>query len=240
MMEHASDQTIYRSTNDERRGVMVKDLVKWKRNQVFQAVEASGLSPESFDWDDGGEDIYLRYLPSVACFVVCGDPGSYVLRFVAGDEPVVERTVYSWESLMTRIEQWLGDVKRDTETPDLWAEVRRQTELLAAVGDESVDNTPFTPSEQEGIARRLENFRTQVNDAHALSEQKLRDLESAIEYLVDASRRLGRKDWLLVFIGATATGLATAIPSDASRHIVLTLLASILRFFPGFPELGNG
>src|SRR5664279_4853628 len=108
MMEHASDQTIYRSTNDERRGVMVKDLVKWKRNQVFQAVEASGLSPESFDWDDGGEDICLRYLPSVAYFVFGGDPGSYVLRFVAGDEPVTERTVYSWESLMTRIEQWLG------------------------------------------------------------------------------------------------------------------------------------
>jgi hypothetical protein len=168
MMEHASDQTIYRSTNDERRGVMVKDLVKWKRNQVFQAVEASGLSPESFDWDDGGEDICLRYLPSVAYFVFGGDPGSYVLRFVAGDEPVTERTVYSWESLMTRIEQWLGDVKRDTETPDLWAELRRQTELLAAVGDESVDNTPFTPSEQEGIARRLEEFRTQVKDPYAL------------------------------------------------------------------------
>lgn len=97
----------------------MKTLEKWKRNKVYEAVQAAGLSPEGFLWDDGADDICFRHPSSEAYFVFGGNPGSYVTRYVAGDDASPELPVYSWQGLMRRVALWLAAVKRDTETPDL-------------------------------------------------------------------------------------------------------------------------
>jgi hypothetical protein len=220
----------------------MKTLVKWKKNAVFEAVQGAGLSPQGFFWDDGADDISLRHRSSGAYFVFAGDAGSYVTRYAAGDDPVSELPAYSWDRVMERVARWLAEVKRDTETPDLWDELRNQTDLLRGATAEALENTPFTADERDEIARQLNELRQYANVTYSLSELQLIDLDSKVDYLVDAAERLGRKDWLNACIGAIlAYLLAAAVPPDAAHHIFMTLLTSIAAFFGhGFPGLGSG
>jgi len=220
----------------------VKKLEKWKSNQVFEAVEAAGLNPTEFDWDDSTDDICLRHRWSEAYFFFIGAPGRYIARYAAGDERAVDVQKFSWEALMSSVGLWLSYIKRDVETPDLWAELQRETELLGDAWRDAVENAPFTPNERADVARQLQELRRYVQDAYSLSERQLSDLDSKIDFLVDAAARLGRKDWLVVFIGTMAGFVLVAVlPPDAARHIVLAFLSGISHWLGhGFRELGSG
>lgn len=220
----------------------MKNLPKWMSNAVFTAIQESGLGPEAFVWDDSADDICLRHRSSTAYFVFAGTYGKYVARYASGDDPVMELNSYSWDAHLDRFRRWVVAVKDDMETPDLWDELLRQTELVAGASDESLENTPFTPDERAEIARQLNELGQRAKAENSLSEAQSSDLESRLDYLVGAADRLGRKDWLNACIG-TLFGyfLAAALPPDASRHILLTLLNGIASLFGhGFHGLGPG
>jgi hypothetical protein len=143
---------------------------------------------------------------------------------------------------MQHVRSWLAAVKHDTETPDLWGDLLGQAELLASASDEAIENTLFTPDERDGIARRLNEFGEYVKVTYSLPEPQLVDLDSKLDYLVEAASRLGRKDWLLVCIGTLfAWLLAAALPPDVPRHLLQMLLSGITHFFGhGLPGLGPG
>ena len=220
----------------------MKDLPKWMRNDIFTAIQASGLGPEAFVWDDSADDICLRHRSSAAYFVFAGTYGKYVARYASGDDAVTELNAYSWPTHLERFTRWVVAVKDDMETPDLWAELSRQTELVAGASDDSLENTPFTPDERAEIARQLNELRQRAKAEYCLSETQAEDLDSKLDYLLDAADRLGRKDWLNACIGAlVGYFLAAALSPDASRQILLKVLNGIAGFFGhGFHGLGSG
>jgi hypothetical protein len=212
------------------------ELAKWQRNDVFEAVQKAGLSPEEFEWEVGPTESTLHHLPSGAWFVFGGDVGSHATRYSAGDAPIAERKPASWFGLTEQVELWLWDVKRDIETPDLWARLQRERELLAAVSDEAIDNTPFAPAEQEEIAAQLQELKDQLSREHSLSDEQARLLDERVAYLVDAAGRVGRKDWFLMATGVMLSYvLAAALPQDSATHILGTLLTSIGHILWGGP-----
>ena len=99
-------------------------LKKWQKNEVFDAVQEAGLSPEEFDWDLDDDESTLRHRPSGAYFVFRGVAGAYVSRYVAGDSPAEERSGLSQYRLMEQVKLWLFNLKQDINTPDLWAQLR--------------------------------------------------------------------------------------------------------------------
>jgi hypothetical protein len=154
----------------------------------------------------------------------------------AGDEPVEERKALSWYGLTQQVGFWLAAVRRDIDTPDLWAQLQRERALLAAVSDEDIQNTPFTPAEREEIAGQLRELKDYLSGAHSLSEAQLRLLEERLDYLVDAAGRVGRKDWFLMAAGVMFSYvLAAALPPDSATHILGTLLTSIGHILWGGP-----
>jgi hypothetical protein len=201
---------------------------KWQRNEIFQAVEDAGLSPQEFDWDLGTDESRLRHSPSGAYFDFGGVAGNYVSRYLASEGPVEERTGLSLTRLMAQVKFWLTAVKLDVDTPDLWAQLQRDTELFGAVSDEAIGNAPFTPAEQEEIARQLRELRDYVSRTYSLSESQSRLLEERLDYLASAARRVGRKDWLLMAAGLIlGYVLPAALPPEAAMDILRTLLTSI-------------
>lgn len=100
----------------------VDGLPKWKKIKVFEAIQTAGVSPAEFIWDVDGDAVRLRHRSSGAYFVFGGSASKYVVRHAAGDEPEWRLEKYSWDAVMNSVELWLGNVKRDTDTPDLWAD----------------------------------------------------------------------------------------------------------------------
>jgi hypothetical protein len=90
--------------------------------------------------------------------------------------------------------------EEDLNTPDLWAELDT---LPDAVADfQALKNTRFSSEEQSRIANALSEFLKEVQNQGLLSADAIRDLDDQVNYLVAASKRLGRKDWVLAATGA--------------------------------------
>jgi hypothetical protein len=128
------------------------------------------------------------------------------------------------------------------ETPDLWDQLRRQTEILTGTSDAALENMPFTSDERNEIAKQIYEVREFAKSKYILSELQLADLNSKLAYLIGAASRLGRKDWLNACIGAIfALFLVTALPPDALHHIFQILLSGIAHFIGhSIHGLGSG
>lgn len=212
-------------------------LQKWKKNQIFEAIQGVGLDPRGFDLDDGDTEIRIKHRGSESYFIIGGDAGLYHGSYLVGDGVPWPYEAYSWQPVMTRISRWLGEVKNDLETPDLWAELQREAELLGNGSNDATENAPFTPDEQKEIAGRLREMAENVGRAYSLSVERMGVLNAKIDYLVDAAGRLGRTDWRGVSVGVMLSFfLASAFPPESVSKFLLLFLRAI-GHLSGLPEL---
>lgn len=220
-------------------------LEKWKKNAIFKAIETATLDPRDFRLDESEAELRIHHLRSPSHFIVDLRLAYYEGSSLVGDNvPWPYSAASSWMSLMPRISQWLKEVKRDIEMPDLWAQAQTQAEanLLGSGTAGATGNTPFTPIEQEEIAGRLHDLRKNARSMYSLSDEQMHALNVKIDYLVEASTCLGRVDWRNVVAGAMfAYAWAVAFPPDAAQNLLLSLLQSIAHFYAqGFQALPGG
>jgi hypothetical protein len=212
-------------------------LLKDDRNKIFKAIERAGLHPIEFDYNDDGAEVRIKHKWSESYFTVGGNAVLYTGHYVSGDAPAWPYEVYNWEALMMRVSTWLEEVKHDLETPDLWAELRRETELLGDTSNEATENTRFTAEEQKEIVRRLRELEEQARNRYSLSAEQMKVLDAKINYLIQAVGRLGRTDWRGLFISVLLSFiLASAFPPESVREVVLPVLRAIGHLY-GPPEL---
>jgi hypothetical protein len=209
-------------------------LQKPERNAVLAAIQAIGLDPREFDLDESNPtEVKITHHRSDWSFVVRGGPGRYAGRYTIAEGLDRPYEIFSWDNFLPRIDDWLQSLKRDLDTPDLWAELRREAEWLRAGSDRVVENTLFTPEEQHHIARRLDNLANELNHTLSLSADQMQVLQKNIKYLVESSRRLGRKDWLNNFVGVMlGFMIGVVIPSESAHSILMSLFWSIGLLYP--------
>jgi len=109
-------------------------LQKRHRNDIFEAIQATGLDPRTFNLDDSGTEAETKHRWSTSFFIVSRESSYYVGKYRVGDGVVWPYNPCSWQFLMPRVSAWLGEVKGDLETPDLWAELQREVKLLGVCG----------------------------------------------------------------------------------------------------------
>jgi hypothetical protein len=214
-------------------------LNKHRKNGIFDAIEAAGLHPEEFDLQDDAAEVRIKHKSSASCFTIGGDLVTrFVGRSVVGDIWDLPFEVYIWETVIQRISSWLAFVKLDINTPDKWAELHRDDQLLfSATSDDVTENSRFTPDEQNEIATRLQTLAEDARRTYSLSAEQMRVLDAKLDYLVNAARRLGRKDWLNVCAGVILTLIIGAVlPASAPRDMFLGLLRAIGHLY-GLPDL---
>jgi hypothetical protein len=209
-------------------------LDKWQTNDIFKAIQEIDLDPGEFDLDTSDADVRVKPKSSDACFIIGGRVGHYVGRYVFGNNVELQYERYSWDSLMSSVKTWLNFVKLDLDTPDLWAELRRETKLLGAISDDGTENRPFTQDEQREIAGRLRELEVSVRQTYSLSEAQMQSLDDKVDYLIAATGRLGRKDWLNAFVGVLFGFVVTAAlaPETARGFFVIFLRAIGLLAYP--------
>jgi hypothetical protein len=203
-------------------------LNKWQRNEVFRAVQAAGFSPSEFELDVGATETSLRHLPSPSYFIFGGVARRYYSHCKAGEDLFAERDGMSQFRLMEQVEIWLANVKMDTDTPDLWAEFRGDSSLQAALSEEAIANTPFTPKQRDAIVVRMSELKDHVSRTYSLSEAQMRLLSEKLDDLAEASTHMGRKDWRVLVAGAMILYLLeVALPPDAAREVFSLVVRSI-------------
>jgi hypothetical protein len=125
---------------------------------------------------------------------------------------------------------WLDDVKRDIQTPDLWAELSRDTGMLGA-SSYDISNAPFTSDEQKNIAEHLQYVAEHVRQHYALSIMQTEKLDALIDYAVKAAGRMGRTDWRNVLVGAVLGWVISAAVAPEYAHEIF------MHFLRPIPQL---
>lgn len=170
--------------------------------------------------------------------------GHHYAIYQPGPQGPTEKTnAGDWPQELSYVRQWLGYVKREYEAPDLWAELERQRELVIAPPGAPEDNSPFTPQERELIEQQLSELKELIGQTYALQAGQIRELHTRIDYLVDATARLGRFDWKQVLLSQLISLLLGAIiPQEAFATAIGFVTRSIGHLFGGGgpPELPGG
>ena len=217
-------------------------LPKSFTNDLIEAIAAAELDPRQFKYPDVEAEYRIEH-SSGSYFVVGGDVGQYVGSYlVVGEVPEMTYEAYTWSTVIDRANGWAGRVKRDIETPDLWAELQGEAKLLGAGPDQHVENTQFTLEENKEITELLQKSSDYVKQKYPLSEAEIRELHAQIAYLTEAVNRLGRRDWRGLLISTLIEFAFYVAPEPAAaRDMLFTFLNATGHFFgTHLPELPSG
>lgn len=201
------------------------------RNALFNLLLESGLDPQMFAYVDrkieGYDAFKIRVKGSRLYFTLISSRESPQGQRVFDceyseyirDEPrpyIEEPSTHYWNwddfaSAEKSFKEWIESSARgylddkaeeaeDKRLPDLWAELKLPSHSATDALD--LPNTPFSPEEQARVAHTLNGFVEAVKAQEILLAEQLAMLQGRVQHLIEASKKFGRKDWLLLATGS--------------------------------------
>jgi hypothetical protein len=215
-------------------------LMKTQRNGLFELIEARGLQPAEFALTDDARPMSVGHSPTKSFFTFDTNDGvGYYGNVKIGDYGPYYYGTVTWADLLGDFERWAHNVKLEAEIPDMWEELGHAREVLADAQHEDYENTPFTSAEQAEISAQLREIKEYVKNTYELSADRFAHIEARLEEAEEASHRMGRKDWLLLFSGVALTLIVgDLIPPDVVQHIFTMTLHGLGHLFGGRPRPG--
>lgn len=208
------------------------------------SVTVGRLDPTDFKLTDSSDEsntfsFYITHTPTGSYFNARWAPNihSYAYNRRLGTDPVEPvHSVDEWDVLLNLIPQWTKDVADWAEIPDLW-EIRDGWRAFIDSGNEDTSNAPFTAEEQEAISGQLASIKESIKKTYDLTAGQEKKLDNRFDEFEKASRRLGRKDWILLFMGGIfSLILADAITPGIAEHILITAGHGLEHLFSGAPR----
>ncbi len=232
-------------------------LQKSQRNDLFRAIEQSGVPLAEFELRAStvnGQEvnpcIVIDHRHSQSYFAVEPLPKGYFGIFGRLDDGEklssdTQRAAQfflelklrasnktSWPDVPPLAKKWAQKIievaEKYANTPDLWTELGQSKRLLAVLHE----NIVFTKAEQAQVSNQMQQIKAYILTTYELTTEQLSDVEERLDHVEEASRRLGRKDWLVLFNGAFfSLMLADLIPPQAVQHILTLAFQGIGHLF---------
>jgi len=143
------------------------------------------------------------------------------LTFSPGKERHCEGAVAeSFEGVLFPLADWLNCLEREITAPDPWVTISEYSTLAKISPATDTPNTPFTYPELEAIWKGLTAIQSTllIHAGESRTQQAL--VNSQMEFLIESSKRMGRKDWLLIAIGSfVRIASAMCLSPEIDRHI---------------------
>ncbi len=224
-----------------------RDLMKHQRNAVFEAIRESGFSPSEFQWQTINSQLggavqvpQIVHMPTQSYFDFDNGGANNFLTTCAPGENTPKATAggtVNWPAPLNHFKNWLSYVKRDIETPDLWAMSGGETELIDAVSDSSEDNSRYSTTELSQISTAINEIKEFIVNTHQLSGERLNFIELRFAYLIEASERVGRKDWKNLLLSVLfSIVISLSLPQEASGEL-FRFTSAVLHNIIGGPRL---
>jgi hypothetical protein len=204
-------------------------LLRGQQNEVLRALKSAGLDPGQFKWevvispDQRDIEMVISKLtyPGGFFFLFAStmDSSLYFTR----SPGLQTRQDYGhpgdWGNQFLALRLWADLLKREVSEPDLWGSLSSEQELVGAASGET-ENSPFAASEQKQIAKDVEEIRQFVIATCRLTEAQSEFVNERFTYLIEASERVGRKDWINLAVSVLISHvLALAMPPETTREL---------------------
>jgi hypothetical protein len=222
-------------------------LTKRDRNKIYEAIDLYGLDPARFNLEDTGDKVVITHNSGSTFEFTCKnkrfpdrayDLDRYQVKaFVPeGIDQASNAATIDYLTVVD-IPNWLEAIRLTVDTPDYWAEIQRGRELLTNIDQTDSANTPFTEDEQKHISAQLREIKEQLKEESGLSLEQVERIEEKLDDAAEASMRLGRKDWLIYFLGTiTALIITATVSAGVGEHIFTLVIHALAHLFTGGSE----
>lgn len=156
-------------------------------------------------------------------------------EYSPGRDSVVAKVAFAggWSVQLNNFVEWTNYLRRELHEPDLWSSVSAERLLLEAASAPDSDNRPFTAEERAGLLGGVEQIREHLRKTEATDSARWDFIEGQLLYLIEASNRMGRKDWLNVVI-SVMTQLAFQLPmAPAAARALFRLAGEAFQWLTG-------
>lgn len=183
-----------------------KYLLKSQTNELLSWIETLGLSPRAFSWNVIENNAMIREV------ILNHSQSDYYFKFIyIGDtrmscsySPSTDTLNGSlagstWTDVAKTFIVWLKCLKKEISIVDLWSELSKESIFVKSDSEEQ-KNTPFTKIEREHIAITLNEIKQYIFKTQSPNISEVKLIEAKIQYLIEASERLGRKDWKIMAV----------------------------------------
>lgn len=219
-----------------------------KKNQVFELIKKHNLQPSNFKWKlvksasvKNQKVNRLVYIGKAYFFQFDYKPDNLGLEHICsfcpnefGDKGGGEGE--DWDSHLLFCDEWLTHLSEEVGQPNLWDEIEKfQTPPdLKPYGD--IPNDLLNATEASHVSGIINQIREYLDQVISLNEEQHIFVNAQLDYLIQASKKQGRKDWFYTCIGVVvtiATGLALA-PEQTKTiwQLIKTALTGIIQLYP--------
>ncbi len=221
---------------------MQRIMLRTQLNDVLNAIKQIGFYPSDFDWEKERSqklslDVYKLVHIDTGYYFIFDYSDNVSFPYYSILFPTEQGTIYressvSWKVQLTLFKKWIALVKAESDIPDPWNEFLLEKKLFEAPGE--FDNEPFTIEEQEKISLKITELDKQLIASEDISDENIAIIKTRLNYLEEASKRLGRKDWLNTAIGVSL-GIVTQIglSSHMAQEIFKILVGSFSNILGG-------
>ena len=206
--------------------------------ELFRAVEKSGLDPRECELRNLVNKRWTRIIHTearnhidIACVSTVKAEPKYRILFDHSAlylfwVNIADQAV-GWLELLSSVTEWASQLA----TRSIWKELAVNYGIPSA-SRASADNTPFTAPEREDIGKRLRQIPAQVKERFDLTDEQESHIEQKMDELIEASQRVGRKDWLVMVYGAAFSLIAAdEVPPHVVQSIVSMIITGLAHFF---------
>lgn len=223
-------------------------LPKLERNTIYKAIAKSKLEPAEFSISENRQTVTLTHEDSGAIFKIVWRSENFtvgVARIIyqvpdgGNHDQTPYDKLYSMNTAASLITQWANEIKLTTEAPDLWASLEPRKNLIADIQEQD-SNTAFKVDEQRLITAQLLEIKNQLKSQFELTSEQVARIEEELDEAAEASKRMGRKDWFIYFIGVISSlTIAATVAPGVGEHIFTMFMQALGYLFTGGgpPEL---
>ncbi len=224
-------------------------LLTSQRNEILELIKETKLDPFNFKWtevlskfttDDSSVPVTVsQILYQGTSFYFTFDLNTrqhYTFYSPAEDKLHDSEFPGSWEGQLQYFRKWLHYLQREVGQPDMWEELAKYQLPPGAELTPNAGNEPFTLPQVEQIVSGINKVRESLMNEFGDGEEEQNLINEKLDYLIDAAKRQGRKDWFHTCIGVLF-GLATALAMspEQTKHLWSLLknaITGVLRFLP--------
>ncbi|MFC1693675.1 hypothetical protein ACFL1R_09240 [Candidatus Latescibacterota bacterium] len=204
------------------------ELLKTQKNKVLNILQEQNLPLSDFKWKHSPYSItndnclILNYKDGKFYFDFCiyKNKSDFCRYSPAETRYTLDIPTTSWGVMLANVTKWAYCLKREIEAPDLWEEFEKYRTSFSLVPSGEIVNENIPYHEAERIIEAIHSLESEIAKKFELDEQQIKFVNSKLEYLEGAVKRLGRLDWVSICM-ATFMSIASHLALNPEEAVKL-------------------
>ncbi|MFE1626239.1 hypothetical protein ACFLFF_05765 [Brevibacillus reuszeri] len=214
------------------------DLLQSQKNSLLEFIKSENLEPFNFVWEKklskfglGNYVPIIRYKNTEFYFMFDQESGKHYALFSPAEDSIRgEAYPGAWEGQVSRFKDWLKFLYREVTQTDLWAEIHKYQFSDMQFAD--VENEPFTVPQVEVLTTGVNGIRQYIGQNKLATEEQMVQINKKLDYLIDGTKRQGKKDWLHTCLGViVSVSVSLALAPEQTEALWQILKNSISGMF---------